>query len=203
MSKNECRQVKTGPALLLLLGACPALALSTTALSAVTAGAFLLAVTLLTSVTMALLKGLVAKEIKLAASVLVATGYTVLLRLAVGAWLPDFYYAHGDMVLYLNAIAVSPFVYRQAEHATENGFGKTVAESLLAGVCFLVSIVVVGAVREILGAATVFGKELTFMKDYTIALAQKPFGGFVVLALVAAVANIIRPNKCMDCKKGA
>ncbi len=203
MSKTECSQVKTSPALMLLLGACPALALSTTALAGVTAGAFLLVVTLLTSVTMALLKGLVAQEIKLPAAVLVATGYTVLLRLAVGAWLPDFYFAHGEMVLYLNAMAVSPFVYRQAERATENGLGKTVVDTLLAGLCFLVAVTIVAVIREILGAGTVFGKELAFMKDYTIAVAQKPFGGFVVLALVAALANVIRPAKCINCKKGA
>lgn len=190
---KTCKALNTQT--LLLLGACPALAVTTSLQSGLLMGLAVLAVLVLTSLTVSLLKNLIS-EVKLSACVLISAGFTVMVKLLLEAYLPELYYANGDLALYLSVLTVSPLVYLYAEKATASAPGKAVVKSLLGGVFFLLLLVVVSALREVLGSATIFGKELAFMADYTIAPSAHAFMGYVVLAIAAAVLNVT------SCKEG-
>ena len=185
---KTCCAVKQNPQMLLLLGACPALAVTTSLQSGLLMGLAVLVVLVLTSLTVSLLKNLIS-GVKPSACVLISAGFTIMVKLLLEAYLPELYYANGDLALYLSVLTVSPLVYLYAEKATESAPGKAVVKSLLGGVFFLLLLAVVSALREVLGSATIFGKELAFMKDYTIAPSAHAFMGYVVLAIVAAVLN--------------
>jgi len=199
---KTCCAVKQNPQMLLLLGACPAMAVTTGVLSGVTMGVAVLVIMLLTGIVVSLLKKLIA-PVKLPACVLIATGFTALTQMVLAAWLPDLYYANGELALYLSVLAVSPLIYRHADKvASVSSLGATVKDSILSGLLFVVVLAVVSALREVLGTAMICGKEIAFMKDYTISILAKPFGGFVILAIVAAVLGAIRPASCDCCKEG-
>lgn len=198
---KTCCAVKQNPQMLLLLGACPALAVTTGVISGAVMGVAILVIMLLTGIVVSLTKKLIA-SVKLPACVLIATGFTALVQMVLAAWLPDLYYANGEMALYLSVIAVSPFVYRHADKvASAASLGETVKDAILSGLLLLVVMLVVSALREVLGSAMICGKEIAFMKDYTISILAKPFGGFVILGIAAAVVGAIRPAGCC-CKEG-
>lgn len=198
---KTCCAVKQNPQMLLLLGACPALAVTTGVISGAVMGVAILVIMLLTGIVVSLLKKLIA-SVKLPACVLIAAGFTALVQMVLAAWLPDLYYANGELALYLSVIAVSPFVYRHADKvASAASLGETVKDAVLSGLLLLVVMLVVSALREVLGSAMICGKEIAFMKDYTISILAKPFGGFVILGIVAAVVGAVCPASCC-CKEG-
>lgn len=199
---KTCCAVKQNPQMLLLLGACPALAVSTGLISGAVMGVSVLVIMLLTGIVVNLLKKVIS-GVKLPACVLIAAGFTALVQMALAAWLPNLYYANSDLALYLSVIAVSPLVYRHADKvASVASFGETLKDAIVSGLFFLVVMVVVSALREVLGSAAIAGKEIAFMKDYVISIMAKPFGAFVILGIVAAIVGAIRPANCECCKEG-
>ena len=187
MSENKvCCAVKQNPLMLLLLGACPAMAVTTNVLAGLGMGLAVTVVMLLTGIVVSLLRKVIPAAVKLPVCVLVSAGFTALVQMVMAAWLPEISAMLG---IYLAVIATSALVYRHADKVASNaGLGKTVADAVVTGVFFTVVLVVVSAIRQYAGAY--------------VSILTAPFGGYVVLAIVAAVIGAIRPATCGGCKEG-
>ena len=95
--------------------------------------------------------------------------------------------------VYLAVAAVNLLVFsRSAGSASGLCVGKAVAT----GLEFLAVIAVVALLRELFGLGTVWGQEISFLKAHTVASIQKPMGGFLVYAIVAAIVNALFPAAC-------
>ena len=186
---NE-KKMTVNPMWVLFLGACPALGATGSLQSAVAMGVAVFAVMLLTALVMALLRRILPQRAVLAATVLTAALFVSAAQLVLHAMLPSVYNMLG---VYLAVAAVNLLVFsRSADNASGGWFGKV----LVTGIEFLVVIAVVALLRELLGLGTVWGQEIAFFKAHAVASIQKPMGGFLVYAIVAAIVNALFPAAC-------
>ena len=140
--------IGANPVLVLLLGACPAMALTTDVRAALAIGLAALVVMVLSSVVIAALARLIPQGARLAACVLVTTAFVSVVEMLMNAYLPSVYSMMG---IYLAVCAVNLLVFGAAENAAEAGFGKALVNALVAGLVFTAVILVVAAIRELFG----------------------------------------------------
>jgi electron transport complex protein RnfE len=174
------------PMTVLLLGACPAMALSTDVRVALTLGITVTVIMAISSLIMAGLSKLLGKGARLAAIVLVNTFLVSASELLIRAYLPKVY---GMMGIYLALCAVNLMIFAAGENAEELSAGKALGNSLLTGLCFTIVILCVAAVRELFGSGSLAGYQLAFFKAHTISILAQAPGGFMVYAFGAAVAG--------------
>ena len=185
--------IGANPVLVLLLGACPAMALTTDVRAALAIGLATLVVMVLSSVVIAALTKLIPQGARLAACVLVTTAFVSVVEMLMNAYLPSVYSMMG---IYLAVCAVNLLVFGAAENAAEAGFGKALVNALVTGLVFTAVILVVAAIRELFGYGSFAGNEIAFLKAHAVVTLTQPTGGFMIFAFVAAVVNKLFPGCC-------
>ena len=185
--------IGANPVLVLLLGACPAMALTTDVRAALAIGLAALVVMVLSSVVIAALARLIPQGARLAACVLVTTAFVSAVEMLMNAYLPSVYSMMG---IYLAVCAVNLLVFGAAENAAEAGFGKARVNALVTGLVFTAVILVVAAIRELFGYGSFAGNEIAFLKVHAVVTLTQPTGGFMIFAFVAAVVNKLFPGCC-------
>lgn len=185
--------IGANPVLVLLLGACPALALTTDVRAALAIGLAALVVMVLSSVVIAALTRLIPQGGRLAACVLVTAAFVSAVEMLMNAYLPNVY---GKMGIYLAVCAVNLLLFGAAENAAEAGFGKALVNALVTGLVFTAVVLVVAAVRELFGSGSFAGNEIAFLKAHAVVALTQPTGGFMIFAFAAAVVNKLWPGCC-------
>ena len=185
--------IGANPVLVLLLGACPAMALTTDVRAALAIGLATLVVMVLSSVVITALTKLIPQGARLAACVLVTTAFVSAVEMLMNAYLPSVYSMMG---IYLAVCAVNLLVFGAAENAAEAGFGKALVNALVTGLVFTAVILVVAAIRELFGYGSFAGNEIAFLKAHAVVTLTQPTGGFMIFAFVAAVVNKLFPGCC-------
>ena len=185
--------IGANPVLVLLLGACPAMALTTDVRAALTIGLAALVVMVLSSIVIAALTKLIPQGARLAACVLVTAAFVSVVEMLMNAYLPGVYSMMG---IYLAVCAVNLLLFGAAENAAEAGFGKALVNALVTGLVFTAVILVVAAIRELFGYGSFAGNEIAFLKAHAVVTLTQPTGGFLVFAFVAAVVNKLFPGCC-------
>lgn len=185
--------IGANPVLVLLLGACPAMALTTDVRAALAIGLAALVVMVLSSVVIAALAKLIPQGARLAACVLVTTAFVSAVEMLMNAYLPSVYSMMG---IYLAVCAVNLLLFGAAENAAEAGFGKALVNALVTGLVFTAVILVVAAIRELFGFGSFAGNEIAFLKAHAVVTLTQPTGGFMIFAFVAAVVNKLFPGCC-------
>ena len=186
---NE-KKMTVNPMWVLFLGACPALGATGSLQSAVAMGVAVFAVMLLTALVMALLRRILPQRSILAATILTAALFVSAAQLVLHAVLPAAYKMLG---VYLAVAAVNLLVFSRS---ADNTSGCAIGKVLVTGIEFLAVIAVVALLRELIGLGTVWGQEIAFFKAHAVASIQKPMGGFLVYAIVAAIVNSLFPAAC-------
>ena len=206
---NE-KKVTVNPMWVLFLGACPALGAAVlhfvpgeqpaqtsrfvydgkTLRGAVSMGITVLAVMLLTALVIALLRRILPERAVIAATILTAALFTSAAQLVLHAVLPSVYKMLG---VYLAVAAVNLLVFSRGAGSAS---GLCVGKVVVTGLEFLAVIAVVALLRELFGLGTVWGQEIAFLKAHAVASLQKPMGGFLVYAIVAAIVNALFPAAC-------
>lgn len=191
--KNDVRAaIAENPVLVLFLGACPAMAASTSVISALGMGAAVLIVMMLSNMLIYALRNAIPKSARLSANILIITAVVSAVQMLMNALLPNVYQMLG---VYLAVVAVDLMVYGSAEDAVERSFGKSVVNSLLTGLGFAAAMFVMSAVREILGGGSFAGHGIAFFKTYNIPALLQPHGGFVVFAILLAAIQALGGGK--------
>ena len=191
--KNDVRAaIAKNPVLVLFLGACPAMAASTSVISALGMGAAVLIVMLLSNMLIYALRNAIPKSARLSANILIITAVVSAVQMLMNALLPNVYQMLG---VYLAVVAVDLMVYGSAEDAVERSFVKSVVNSLLTGLGFAAAKFVMSAVREILGGGSFAGHGIAFFKTYNIPALLQPHGGFVVFAILLAAIQALGGGK--------
>ncbi|MBR2335289.1 MAG: hypothetical protein IKA62_03575 [Clostridia bacterium] len=188
MKKTKTSYLLRGtPSILLVLGAGFVMASSKDIRAAIGMGVAVLLSMLLSSIVVSAIHKIIPNYAKLPVYVLIITGFVTLISMLMQAFVPEVV----DMLgVHLAALAVSAVVYRDAEEvADHNGEVKSIEVALVTGVFFTVIMVVCSLIREVLGNATIWGKEIAFLQDYKISGLVSAFGGYLVLAIVLAVIN--------------
>lgn len=189
-------------ALVQILGLCPLLAVTSTAINGLGLGLATILVLVSSNLTISLIRHLVRPEVRIPVFVLVIASFVTAVELAMNAFFHDLYTVLG---IFIPLIVTNCSILGRAEaFASKNSVGKSVIDGLTMGVGFAAVLVVLGAMREIIGSGTLFAQAhmmfgeaarwltITIIDDYKgFLLAILPPGAFIGLGLLIAVKNLI------------
>ncbi len=179
--------LRENPNLVLLLGMCPSLAITTSAGNAIGMGLATMFVLVASNCAISLLRRVIPGTVRLPAYIVLIAGFVTVVSLVMEAYLPELYESLG---LFLSLITVNCIILGRAElFASRHGVGLAALDGLGMGMGFTLSLLAIGSVRELLGAGTWFGLTVTKGVMEPITYFILPAGGFFVLGLLTALVN--------------
>jgi electron transport complex protein RnfE len=185
-----------------LLGLCPLLAVSSTVVNALGLGLATTMVLLASNATVSLIRNAVKPEIRIPAFMMIIASFVTAIDLAMNAWLHDL---HKVLGIFIPLIVTNCSILGRAEaYASRNRVDRAVTDGIMMGIGFTFALVMLGAMREIIGQGTLLanahllfgeaarGWTITLVENYRgYLLAILPPGAFIGLGLLIAVKNII------------
>lgn len=175
------------PTFRMVLGMCPTLALTTAAINGVGMGLATTFVLVGSNLVISLLKGFIPQKIRIPAFVVVIATFVTVVSMIMQAFLPEL---NKSLGIYIPLIVVNCIILARAEaFASRNPVHLSIIDGLGMGVGFTLALVLLGSIREILGAGTWFGVTL-FSDSFSPAVIMiLPPGGFITLGLVLGLLN--------------
>ena len=179
--------VKENPVLVLMLGMCPALAVSNQASNGIGMGLSTLAVLVLSNLIISLLRKVIPDQVRLPSYIVIVASLVTVTELLIKAYVPSVYEALG---IYIPLIVVNCIILGRAEaYANKHTPLLSVMDGIGMGIGFTVALTLAGAIRELLGSGKIFGAEI--IPGFGMAIFIQPPGAFLVFALIIAVMNAI------------
>ncbi len=189
---------KNNPVFRLVLGTCPTLAITTAAINGIAMGLAATFVLICSNMMVSALRKVIPDKIRIPAFVLIIATFVTLIEMVMRKFLPDLYDALG---LFLPLIVVNCIILARAEaFASANPVIDSALDGLGMGLGFTLSLMVMGMVREFLGAGTFFGLSIPVIREFSMTVMILPAGGFLVFGLMMALLNHIF-NKAEQKKK--
>ena len=177
--------IKENPTFVLVLGMCPTLATTTSAINGLEMGLATMFVLILSNIVISLISPLVPDKVHIPAYIVVIATFVTLLQLLMQAFTPDVYSTLG---LFIPLIVVNCIVLGRAEaFASKNSVWDSALDGIGIGIGFTLSLTVIGIVREILGSGSVFGWKF-LPGDGILAFVMAP-GAFLVLGYLMVLFN--------------
>ena len=178
--------VKDNPTFVLLLGMCPTLATTTSAINGLSMGLATLFVLVLSNMAISALAPAVPDKVHIPVYIVVIATFVTVLQFLMQAFVPDIYATLG---LFIPLIVVNCIVLGRAEaFANKNTVFDSALDGLGVGLGFTCSLTVLGAVREILGSLSVFGWKIPGTGDGMLAFVMAP-GAFLCLGYLMVLFN--------------
>ena len=188
--------LKENPNLVMLLGMCPTLAVTTMAENGLGMGFATTFVLVCSNMAISLLKKVIPPQVRLPSFIVIISGFVTLVGMLLQRFVPSLYDALG---LFLSLITVNCIILGRAEmFACKNKVIPSILDGLGIGIGFTLSLLVVGSFREILGSGTWFGIQLMpdIIEPMTIFIL--PAGGFFSLGVIIAIVGKITKRKPKD-----
>ncbi len=181
--------IKENPTLILMLGMCPALAVSTRALNGIGMGLSTTAVLILSNLVISLLRKTIPDDVRLPAYIVIVASLVTVAELLIQAYLPNLYEALG---IYIPLIVVNCIILGRAEaYANKHDPLLSVMDGVGMGLGFTAALFVVSLLREVLGNGTAFGAQILPEGMSAIGIFVQPPGAFLVMAAIIAVMNAL------------
>lgn len=186
--------IKENPTLVLTLGMCPTLAVTTSAINGIGMGLSTTAVLMLSNLFISLLRKVIPDSVRMPAYIVIVASFVTIIQFLLQGFVPSIYDALG---IYIPLIVVNCIILGRAEsYASKNGPVSSFFDGLGMGLGFTLSLTILGAFRELLGAGTIFGKTVLAESFYTpITIFILAPGAFFVLACLVAARNKIMNRK--------
>lgn len=190
--------IKENPVLVLILGTCPALAVSTMAVNGVGMGIAATVVLVCSNVAISALKNIIPEKVRIPCYIVLIAGFVTIVQLIVKAYAPAIDKALG---IFLPLIVVNCIILGRAEmFANKNSVVDSALDGIGMGLGFTLALLVMGSIREILGSGTWFGINITNgVIDPMTILILAP-GGFFVYGVVIAALNKLSNGKAVKRK---
>lgn len=177
--------VKNNPTFVLLLGMCPTLATTTSALNGLEMGLATMFVLILSNIVISLVAPVVPDKVRIPVYIVIIATFVTVLQLLMQAYVPAVYETLG---LFIPLIVVNCIVLGRAEaFANKNGVLDSALDGIGVGLGFTASLTVIGIVREVLGSGSVFGWKF-IAGDGILAFVMAP-GAFLVLGYLMVLFN--------------
>ena len=190
--------IKENPVLVLVLGTCPALAVSTQASNAIGMGIAATVVLLGSNIFISLLRKTIPDKVRIPCYIVLIAGFVTLVQMVVEAYAYTLYQALG---IYLPLIVVNCIILGRAEmYANRNTVLDSALDAIGMGAGFTLALLVMASIREIFGNGSWFGIELLWLKDNNISVLTMAPGGFVVFGCLIALVNKISKGKAIKKK---
>lgn len=179
--------IKENPIFVQVLGMCPTLAVTTSAVNGIGMGLATTAVLLGSNVAISMLRKFIPAQVRIPAYVVVISTFVTVISMLMEAFVPGLFNALG---IFIPLIVVNCIILARAESfANKNGVMDSALDGLGNGFGFTIALVILGSIRELLGNGSIFGASL-FGAGYEPALIMiLPPGGFLALGLLLALYN--------------
>ena len=179
--------VKENPVLVLLLGTCPSLAVTTQVQSALGMGVSTLLVLIFSNMVISMVKDIIPSKARIPCYIVIIAGLVTIVQMLIKAFAPEIDSALG---IYLPLIVVNCIILGRAEmFASKNKVVDSVLDGLGMGIGFTLALVAIATVREIIGSGTWFGIALTKNLFDPMLYFMLPPGGFFVFGIIIAAIN--------------
>jgi len=193
--------IDENPTFRLVLGTCPTLAITTSAINGIGMGLATTAVLIGSNVVISLLRKFIPGKVRMPAFVTVIAGFVTIVQMLLKAYVPALDKALG---IYIPLIVVNCIIMARAESfASKNPVLDSAVDGLGMGIGFTLAITAIGSVREILGNGSIFGFRL-LGESASPALAMiLPPGGFLVFGLAIGLVNLLTNRQVLSAGCGA
>ena len=183
--------IKENPSLILVLGMCPTLGVTTSAENGIGMGIATTFVLLLSKIIISLVKGVIPDKVRIPSFIVIIATFVSIVDLLVQGFVPALAESLG---LFIPLIVVNCIVLGRAEaFASKNGIFDSMLDGLGMGLGFTLSLFIIGACREILGSGAIFGHK--FITGDGILIFVLAPGAFFVLGFVMALVRHIQNRK--------
>jgi electron transport complex protein RnfE len=193
--KNELKRgiLTENPVFVLLLGMCPTLAVTGSAINGLGMGLAATVVLLGSNIVVSLLKNVIPDKVRIPAFIVVIASFVTIIDLTMEAYTPDLHEALG---IFIPLIVVNCIILGRAEaFASKNTIMSSIIDAIVMGLGFTIALTLLGGVREILGAGSIFGVKFVAEDASTILLFILPPGAFIALGFLIAAVNKLQQKK--------
>lgn len=201
--------IKENPTFVLMLGMCPTLAVTTSAVNGVGMGLSTTVVLVLSNMLISMLRKIIPDSVRMPAFIVVVASFVTIVQFLLEGFVPSLYDALG---LYIPLIVVNCIILGRAEsYASKNPVVLSIFDGIGMGLGFTVGLTAIGLVRELIGSGKVFGYQLLPLAD--TATGQAGYvpvtifilapGAFLVLAGLTALQNKVKIRAARKGKKVA
>lgn len=185
--------LKENPVFVLMLGLCPTLGVTGSAINGFSMGMAVIAVLACSNGLISLFKKLIPSQVRIPAYIIIIATLVTVVDMVMNAFTPDLYKVLG---LFIPLIVVNCIVLGRAESfAAKNGVFESILDGIGSGLGFTLALTFLGAIREILGNGSIFGISLVpegFQPALIFVLAP---GGFITIGIIMACINIYKSKK--------
>lgn len=176
--------VKENPAFILMLGMCPTLAVTTSAINGLGMGLSSLVVLAISNVVISLLRKVIPDEVRLPAYIVIVASFVTVVELLMEAYMESLYAALG---IYIPLIVVNCIILARAESfASKNKVLPAAVDGICQGIGYTLVLLVMSAIREFLGSGSLAGYQI-FPSEYGALMMALPVGGFLTLGCLIAL----------------
>lgn len=183
--------LKENPTFVLILGMCPTLGVTSTAINGMGMGVATMAVLIMSNIVISLIKNLIPDKVRIPAFIVVIASFVTIIEMLMKAYVPALYASLG---VFIPLIVVNCIILGRAEaFASKNGVWDSALDGVGIGLGFTLSLTVVGSVREILGTGAIFG--FSFASDVMPLVFVLAPGGFLALGYLMVLFNKIAKRK--------
>ena len=179
--------LKENPTFALVLGMCPTLGVTSSAINGMGMGVATMVVLIMSNISISLIKSLVPDKVRIPAFIVVIASFVTIIEMLMQAYVPSLYAALG---VFIPLIVVNCVILGRAEaFASKNNVFDSALDGIGIGLGFTLALTAVGAVREVLGMGSIFG--FTFADGVMPLLFILAPGGFIVLGYLMVLFNKI------------
>ena len=190
---------KENPVFVQVLGMCPVLAVSNTAMNALAMGLATAFVLIMSNIVVSSLRSFIPKQVRIATYILIIATFVTVVDYVIQAVSLDLYKALGA---FISLIVVNCLILGRAEaFASKNTVSRSIMDGLGMGIGFAFALFCLGAVREILGSGSLFGAQLFHDAFQNWVVMILPSGGFFTLAAWLLLFNWLEQRKAKKNKK--
>lgn len=178
--------LKNNPTFVLVLGMCPTLGTTTSAMNGMGMGVATMAVLIMSNLVISLIKNLIPDKVRIPAFIVVIASFVTIIQMLMQAYVPSLYDSLG---VFIPLIVVNCIILGRAEaFASKNGALDSILDGVGIGIGFTLSLTTIGAVREVLGSGAIFGYSLGISDYMPLVFVLAP-GAFLVLGYLMVLFN--------------
>ena len=202
---NKCTErihnglVKENPTFVLMLGMCPTLAVTTSAINGIGMGLSTTAVLIMSNMLISILRKIIPDSVRMPAFIVVVASFVTIVDFLLEGFVPDLYSSLG---LYIPLIVVNCIILGRAEsYASKNPVLPSIFDGVGMGLGFTVGLTSIGIVRELIGAGQIFGFQVMPDSYEPLTIFILAPGAFFVLACLVALQNKVKKSMARKGRK--
>lgn len=182
--------IRENPIFVMLLGMCPTLGITTSAANGLGMGIATLFVLILSNTAISAVKNIIPEKVRIPCYIVIAASFVTVVDMLMAAYLPAL---HARLGIFIPLIVVNCLILGRAEaFASKNNMLQSFYDAVGMGLGFTLALTLLGIIREILGAGSLFGYKFFGEEAETLLLFIMPPGAFLALAGLIIIVNKLR-----------